>query len=206
VDNADGHEKESIMSHGRSFVEAALMHEVVERELERAKEDADRNEGLEQDLDDDGNVTAPSFTPEKRRRIDQLASTSEEIVLTFGNYTFRTCPTQLCEYCSMSEADICSPLVIGQTWEEYVAHERAHTSLVAKGFIKQSKRGQQTCVKLKLNGHQIAAPQPPYPFFPLVGVNFDDEHKLTGPIVHELCALNMTHARMSRKVRYVFTK
>lgn len=83
---------------------------------------------------------------------------------------------QLCAYCQLSELEVCSPFVIGQSREEHDAY-----------IAMQSTSN------------------PDVPYFPLAdgtdsGAKIINEYKNLGRklvIVHELCALNMFQARIN---------
>lgn len=140
----------------RGYLEEALVADAVQQELKEAGTDSQQDEAfMQKDL------------------------------LNFGDFNFRFCPNVLCAYCNLSERDLCSPFVIGQTPSEAAAYSElmksAATEWQAIGPGDADQSGPQT------------------PYFPLY---CDSEiESVNGPIVHEFCAAMMEQARRQSLVR-----
>jgi hypothetical protein len=122
-----------------------------------------------------------------------------------------------CEYCSYSELELCSPLVLGQTPEETEEHLKASPSLEAwakemrgkkKGEAangspegEEAKAADQPETRKRKRALAAAeedeGPPPLVPYFPRVGSA--DARKLPPvmeyPIVHERCAIQIVQLR-----------
>ena len=142
---------------------------------------ASRVEGDETSLDIDSH-----------RRTDLEAALQEESALLQRDGLPNPRPLETCAYCGGSELDLCSPLVYGQSREEFDEH--------MKNFIGTLDLDQST------SESQIQA-APAIPFFPLVMdpksskmVLSSKKHSalVSCPVVHEICALKMCQARMQR--------
>jgi hypothetical protein len=134
----------------RGHLEEALVADAVRRELKESSIDDQHDEALMQ-----------------------------KDPLDFGDFQFRFCPDVLCAYCNLSERDLCSPFVIGQTPSEAAASSELMKSSATESHAEKSGDTDQS------------GPQTPY--FPLYcdsGIE-----SVNGPIVHEFCAAMMEQAR-----------
>lgn len=105
-----------------------------------------------------------------------------------------------CAYCDMSEIEVGSPIVCGQTRAE-------HMEYVSRNGRDKCVMRSGTQVHFKLEGKTVPAPQMSLPYFPLLASwDGDDllEHALSMAVVgkesqlhvHEVCALEMFRARL----------
>lgn len=105
----------------------------------------------------------------------------------------------MCSYCGLTELQLCSPMVYGQSRQEFQAHMKYSTQAVVNDIIPDQEA---TIVKFSLLKQEQKAPEPPLPYFPLF--NEKNSKKLRGgrhlvsPIVHEICAYRMFAARVQR--------
>jgi PHD-finger len=112
-----------------------------------------------------------------------------------------------CAYCGLSEYDVCSPMVVGQSRVEHDSYVMMCKPATADGIIPGKK---DTKVKFIVNGEFIETPTLEVPYFPYVNSEHgrqileeaaqeDERTKGQSPIVHEMCALQMFQARMDRE-------
>jgi hypothetical protein len=105
-----------------------------------------------------------------------------------------------CAYCDMTELDVCSPIVVGQTRAEHVA-------FVSQQGREKAVTAQGLTVTFKVEGKPLAPPSMTMPYFPyLSSWDGDDilEHSLalqsvnkeSQLYVHEICAFEMFRARL----------
>ena len=101
----------------------------------------------------------------------------------------------------MSELELCSPFVFGQSRQEFMAHLALGKPATVDGFYDDQK---DTVVNFSIEGRLYGPPKVKMPFFPLVRDSLSRTYfkssktALASPIVHELCALRMSQARTDR--------
>lgn len=121
-----------------------------------------------------------------------------------------------CAYCGLSEMDVCSPLVVGQSRIEHDSYVMMSKPAVANGIIPGKR---DTQVKFIVDGEYVERPPLEVPYFPFVNSQHgrqlleeaaaaqdesgDGLSKGQSPIVHQTCALQMFQARMDRE-RYAY--
>ena len=99
----------------------------------------------------------------------------------------------ICHYCSFSEEDVCSPIVVGQTRAEHLIY-------VQQNCRERAATNKGLQVSFRVDGQIVPAPGMMPPYFPLLSSwNGDDllEHALqlkavaaeSDLYVHEICAL-----------------
>lgn len=102
----------------------------------------------------------------------------------------------------MTELELCSPLVIGHSYEEHCSFLKQSPMAVASEVIVGINLSK---VKFLIEGIEQELPHLSCPYFPLL--NSNDGNTLLSAmksiglspfIVHEYCALQMFHARLNR--------
>eukprot|EP01035_Chromulina_nebulosa_P019311 gene19311-25173_t len=108
----------------------------------------------------------------------------------------------VCRYCGLSELDICSPLVIGQSREEHETHISSSRPAIANDVLPNLPN---TSIKFSIDGVIQEPPAIAIPYLPLVNspdgvklVNLSQSLGCQPCIVHEHCALQMFQARLDR--------
>jgi hypothetical protein len=111
-----------------------------------------------------------------------------------------------CAYCSLSESELCSPMVVGQCRREHEAALSLSKPTVADNYYP-GRTG--TGVKFMIYGELSLPPPPGVPYFPLVEsehgqrlltqASDDSEERRQSMVVHQICALQMYEARMDRE-------
>ena len=127
---------------------------------------------------------------------------------------FKRSATEIeCAYCGYYDDEICSPMVVGQSREEYdlcyglsktglTIPPNGHNLLGNGSTNVQSK--QPIVVRLMLEGVEVGRPKFNVPYFPLTDNVHGDKllqsnsSILKSPIVHECCALEMFQHRVKR--------
>lgn len=108
-----------------------------------------------------------------------------------------------CMYCGLTEFEVCSPFVIGQSRQEH--EEWVNASSRAPVATNVISSGTCSNVNFFFLGSKIIAPKVTSPNFPLKnseeGVKLMSMYEAFGRspvVVHQLCALQMFQARMNR--------
>jgi hypothetical protein len=118
-----------------------------------------------------------------------------------------------CAYCGYYDDEICSPMVIGQSREEFESSSglsktgltippNGHNLLGNASNNVQSK--QPIVVRLMLEGLEVGRPKFNVPYFPLADTTngakllHSNSTILKSPVVHECCALEMFQHRVKR--------
>lgn len=118
-----------------------------------------------------------------------------------------------CEYCDQTESAIFSPFVYGQTRQEFDFYEKMTNGTVSLDNVIENTKNTKIkfCVLKEEIAEQNSSASLVPPYHPLVhpkGVQYNKatrkQLKDKCPIVHEICALNMFHARVHRE-RWVFS-
>lgn len=105
----------------------------------------------------------------------------------------------MCSYCGFTELQLCSPMVYGQSKQEF----QAHMKYSSQAIVNDVFHGQEgTIVKFALLKQDQKSPEPPLPYFPLLteknSKRLRGGRHIVSPIVHELCAYRMFAARVQR--------
>lgn len=105
----------------------------------------------------------------------------------------------MCSYCGQNEHDLCSPMVYGQSRQEFNTYLKFSTQAVVDNIF-DNKTG--TIVKFSLLKKVQKVPEPSLPYFPLVKEKYSKKLRggchIISPIVHEICAYKMFAARMQK--------
>eukprot|EP01041_Mallomonas_annulata_P004666 gene4666-9256_t len=166
-------------------------------------------------IDASGGVSFGDLRP--YRRMDEETALAERLreIKAAGQSNI---DQDICEYCGLGKFDLCSPLVYGQTRQEFIAHLALSKPAIVDDFY-EGKKG--TVVHFTIERRLYTPPKARMPYFPLVR---DERNKrvfgcqsistgiglamgigmgcgsvsTASPVVHELCALRMSQARTDR--------
>lgn len=104
----------------------------------------------------------------------------------------------MCSYCGQTEYDLCSPMVYGQSRQEFNSYVKFSTQAIVDNIFDKSG----TVVKFRLLKRIQKAPEPPLPYFPLIKERYSKKLRgdchVISPVVHEICAYRMFAARMQK--------
>ena len=135
--------------------------------------------------------------------LDQCKRPDAELILMkrFAEHKYAKGPSTTwnlgeCAYCNMTELELCSPLVIGQSRDEFDYYMGTFEPLRADGVIPDKRA---TLVKPLIHGKIVKTPKFQPPFFPLAhATELEMLGQTDAPVVHELCAVQMLRARLDR--------
>eukprot|EP01042_Synura_sphagnicola_P000235 gene235-242_t len=122
--------------------------------------------------------------------------------------TLTTSDGELCEYCGMTELELCSPLVVGQSRAEFEQHVHQTKTIVIHNYYSHLEgKDKDVTVSFALESRLHPTPQLKIPHFPILGEPLtqvllkygrESDSISVCPIVHQLCALTISEARLDQ--------